>query len=244
MKIAAVSDIHSNYPALMAVLEEIEKDDVDLTVCAGDLVGYGPYPNEVIEEIKKRAISTVQGNYDEGVGFNKDDCGCAYKTPEEVEAGEKSLIWTKSQVTDENKFYLRSLPNQILWERDRKKVLLVHGSPRRLNEYLYEARPENTLIRMLKPLDIDVMIFGHTHLPYHRVVNGIHLVNAGSVGRPKDGHPRASYAVVDTGEPFRVEFRRVKYPVELVANMMEEKGLPKWLAEYLRYAGKGPENRE
>lgn len=121
-------------------------------------------------------------------------------------------------------------------------MLLVHGSPRRLNEYLYINRPESSLTRMLEPLDIDVMIFGHTHLPYHRVVSEIHLVNAGSVGRPKDGDPRACYAVIDTGEPLSVEFCRVEYNIELVAEMMMQSGLPHWLVEYLRYAGKIPSN--
>jgi putative phosphoesterase len=222
----------------MAVLKEIEEDFVDMTICAGDLVGYGPQPNEVVEEIMMRDIPTVQGNYDDGIGFNRDDCGCAYKTLAERQAGKESLEWTKAETKKVVKKFLMNLPNQMLWEREGKKVLLVHGSPRRLNEYIFEDRPERSLTRMLERLDIDVLIIGHTHLPYHRVVGDIHIVNAGSVGRPKDGDTRACYAVIDTGDPFRVEFRRVKYNLARVAQMMEQGGLPNWLVEYLRHAGK------
>jgi putative phosphoesterase len=238
MRIAVFSDVHANLPALLSVLDEIDSEDVDVVACAGDLVGYGPHPNEVIGEIQRRGISTVMGNYDEGVGFERDDCGCAYRTPIEKETGDASLIWTKAQVTKENKTYLRSLPNHILWERDEVRTLLVHGSPRRINEYLYENRPEGSLVRMLEPIHVDVLIFGHTHLPYHRHVSRVHLVNDGSAGRPKDGDTRACYAMIEIGADFRVVFKRVPYDVEEVAETMIQKGLPEWLAEYLQVGGK------
>jgi len=237
MRLASFSDIHGNLPALLAVLEDIMEQGVDLVVCAGDLVGYGPYPNEVIVELKKRGILTIQGNYDDGVGYDRDGCGCAYRTEVEKEMGHVSLEWTKGEVTEENTRYLRSLPNHILWDQEDSRVLMVHGSPRRLNEYLYEDRPVESIERMLKPYNVDTLIFGHTHLPYHRVVSDVNLVNDGSVGRPKDGDSRAGYAIIETGEKVKVEFHRIPYPVEEVAETMIEMGLPKWLAEYLRKAG-------
>jgi len=237
MRLASFSDIHGNLPALLAVLEDIMEQGVDLVICAGDLVGYGPYPNEVIVELKKRGILTIQGNYDDGVGYDRDGCGCAYRTEVEKEMGHVSLEWTKGEVTEENTRYLRSLPNHILWDQEDSRVLMVHGSPRRLNEYLYEDRPVESIERMLKPYNVDTLIFGHTHLPYHRVVSDVNLVNDGSVGRPKDGDSRAGYAIIETGEQVEVEFHRVPYPVEEVAETMIETGLPKWLVEYLRKAG-------
>ena len=237
MRFASLSDIHGNLPALLAVLEDIEGQGVDLVVCAGDLVGYGPYPNEVVLELKRRGILTIQGNYDEGVGYDRDGCGCAYRTDLEKETGHASLEWTKREVTGENKLYLRTLPNHVLWDQEDSKILMVHGSPRRINEYLYEDRPVESVERMLEPLDVDALIFGHTHLPYHRVVSGVNMVNDGSVGRPKDGDPRAGYTVIETGNEFSVEFRRVSYPVEEVTEKMIEVGLPEWLADYLRKAG-------
>jgi predicted phosphodiesterase len=162
----------------------------------------------------------------------------SYRTPIEKETGDASLIWTKAQVTKENKAYLRSLPNHILWERDGMRTLLVHGSPRRINEYLYENRPEGSLVRMLEPINVDVLIFGHTHLPYHRHVSVVHMVNDGSTGRPKDGDTRACYAMIETGVDFQVVFKRVPYDVEEVAETLIQKDLPEWLAEYLRVGGK------
>jgi putative phosphoesterase len=238
-RIAAFSDIHGNLPALQVVLEDIDQQGVDLVVCPGDLVGYGPYPNEVVELIRRKGICTVQGNYDDGVGYDRDGCGCAYRTPIEKETGAKSLKWTQGEVSERNKTLLRVLPNQATWEKEGMKVLMVHGSPRRINEYLYEDRPESSVRRMLEPLEVDVVIFGHTHQPYHRIVSGIHMVNDGSVGRPKDGDNRASYAIIELGiKAVNVEFRRVSYPVQIVIDAMLEKGLPEWLGEYLLKAGK------
>jgi putative phosphoesterase len=237
-RIAVFSDVHSNYPALESVLHDIENKGISETFCLGDLVGYGPYPNEVIEEIRKKSIPTLQGNYDEGVGNDRDSCGCAYITEEEKESGAISLEWTKKRTTRENKNFLKQLPFKSEVEIEGKKILLVHGSPRRNNEYLYEGRPESTLIRMIQPLDIDVMLMGHTHKPYHRVVNGVHLVNDGSVGKPKDGDPRASYVVLNIDEKVHAEFQKVNYPIRKVTSKMKEEGLPKYLIHALMHAGR------
>ena len=238
MKIAAFSDIHSNIYALRAVLKEVDQEHVDMIVCGGDLVGYGPNPNEVIETISERNIQTVLGNYDEGIGFNKDDCGCEYLTQKDQEIGHLSLEWTKKYVSDENKAFLRGLPRQIRWEIEGKQVMLVHGSPRRINEYIFENRPLDSIVNMLKSDEIDVLLFGHTHIPFHRVIDGIHFVNVGSVGKPKDGDPRACYTVIEVGKSVEVSVRRVTYSVDVVMKDIVQKGLPAELAEALMKAGK------
>ena len=140
MRIAAFSDIHGNLHALQAVLADIDQQNVDRLFCLGDLVGYGAYPNEVIELIRARDIPTIMGNYDDGVGFDRDECGCAYTDPEMRRLGDLSLAWTKEHVTPENKAFLRSLLPNIRLNVDGKRLQLVHGSPRRINEYLYEDR--------------------------------------------------------------------------------------------------------
>ena len=205
--------------------------------CLGDLVGYGPRPNEVISLIKTLEISTIMGNYDDGVGHERGDCGCAYSTTREEEDGQASIDWTTRTVTPANKEYLRSLEKHIMVEAGGRRLLLVHGSPRRVNEYLYEDRPEASLRRMLEPLDIDAMVCGHTHKPYHRVVGGVHIINDGSVGKPKDGDPRACYALIDAAEELEVEFRRVEYPVRSVADEIREAGLPEGFADALLTGG-------
>jgi putative phosphoesterase len=234
MKIATFSDIHSNAPALTNVLRDVNKQDIDEVYCLGDLVGYGPCPNTVIEILRNKDIPTIMGNYDEGIGFEKGECGCAYTSPEEIANGQKSVDWTTQATTEKNKEYLRSLLDKISFEADGYKVLLVHGSPRRINEYLFEDRREDSLRRIIEPLDIDVMVCGHTHKPYHRIIDGVHIINDGSVGKPKDGDSRACYAVINFSGSIEVEFRRVEYPVDDVASMVLDVGLPEAFAEDLR----------
>jgi len=141
MRVATFSDIHGNVHALQAVLADIDRQRPDRIFCLGDLVGYGAFPNEVVELIRERGIPTVMGNYDDGVGFDRDDCGCAYTNPEMRRLGDLSLAWSKELVTPENKAFLRPLLSQVRFEARGRRVLLVHGSPRRINEYLYEDRP-------------------------------------------------------------------------------------------------------
>ncbi len=233
MKIAIFSDIHGNKQALDKVLQDIEKQRVEQIFCLGDLVGYGPRPNEVIETIREVDIPTVMGNYDEGIGYDKGECGCAYVTEDEKVNGRKSIEWTTSQVTQKNKEFLKNLEYQISFKTNRYNFLLVHGSPRKINEYLYEARPEKSLTRMLETIDTDILVCGHTHKPYHRVVNGVHIINDGSVGKPKDCDPRACYVLITIDNNVSVEFKRVNYPIKVVAKEIVEVGLPKAFAEEL-----------
>lgn len=238
MRLAFISDIHANILALLNVLEDIEVQDIDKTYCLGDLVGYGPYPNQVIDTIRHHRIPTVMGNYDEGVGFSKGDCGCAYTTDDEKRNGQISIDWTTEKVTPDNKEVLQRLHKEIRFNVDGFSFLLVHGSPRRINEYLFEDRPESSLKRVLEGQEVDVMLCGHTHKPYHREIDGVHIINDGSVGKPKDGDPRACYAIIDTEEELSVEFRRVPYKVETVAEDIIKTGLPRVYAEDIRTGGK------
>jgi putative phosphoesterase len=139
------------------------------------------------------------GNYDDGVGFGRDDCGCAYKTAEMRHLGDLSLQWTKGHVTAENKAFLRSLLPNIRLDITGKRALLVHGSPRKINEYVYEDRLPASLGHIAQSAEADLLVFGHTHLPYVKEVAGVLLVNDGSVGKPKDRDPRAAYALLDVG---------------------------------------------
>ncbi len=236
MKIALFSDIHGNMHALEAVLEEIDRERADRVYCLGDLVGYGAYPNEVIELIRSRDIPTIMGNYDDGVGFDKDDCGCAYKGAEMRRLGDLSLQWSKEQVTSENKEFLRSLHSQIRFPAEGKRVFLVHGSPRKINEYLFEDRPLFSLERIARESEADLLAFGHTHLPYEKDVLGVRFINDGSVGKPKDGNPRAGYALVEIGDRIEVTFRRVPYDVDAAAAAVRASSLPAQFADMLESA--------
>lgn len=254
MKIALFSDIHSNLPALQAFFADMEPRKPDMVYCLGDLVGYNIWPNEVVNEIRKRRIPTIAGNYDFGIGRSSDDCGCAYKTDEEKEMGKVSISYT-NEITGENeREYLRTLPAHIRVEfqlnGDKLKLLLVHGSPRKINEYLFEDREEKSLLRIMEQADADIMCFGHTHKPYHRLLEMEveendryrHAINLGSVGKPKDGNPQGCYVMITINESSNtslkdsigVEFIRFDYDVEMAAKAVEDSKLPSAYADMLR----------
>ncbi len=239
-QITIFGDIHANLPALEAVFTDMAARQLDNLYCLGDLVGYGTFPNEVIDAIRERDIPTIMGNYDQGVGQDSDDCGCAYRTLEAQALGVRSIAWSNAHTTAENKTYLRQLVDKIPLQLGDLKVVLVHGSPRKVNEYLYEDRPEASLERLLDLAEADVLVCGHTHLPYHRVLgSGRHVINAGSVGKPKDNDPRACYITLAAeGRELSVEFIRVPYDVEKTAQAIEATEMPHEFAEMLRQ-GKG-----
>jgi diadenosine tetraphosphatase ApaH/serine/threonine PP2A family protein phosphatase len=174
------------------------------------------------------------GNYDDGVGFERDDCGCAYIDEEQRLLGQRSLDWTKAHVTRENKEFLRSLPRELRFSRGAFEVLLTHGSPRRINEYLYEDRPLKTFSRLLEAGGCNLLVCGHTHLPYHKVIDDKHVVNVGSLGKPKDCDPRATYALLTLGQDLSVDFRRIPYDVERMVRAIEASELPHEYAEMVK----------
>ena len=237
MKLAIISDIHANLHALQAVWADLEAMKPDAVYCLGDLIGYGVHPNETIEFIRGRQIPTIMGNYDEGVGFDMHDCGCIYKDPVQDRLGKRSLEWTQKITSRENKAYLQSLPMQIRIEENSPRLLLVHGSPRKINEYIYEDRPEATFERFSKLAGTDIILFGHTHLPYQKKVAEILFINCGSVGKPKDGNPQAGYVMLNIGKRSDVEFRRVTYDVGAAAKAIRESDMPNEFAEALVTGG-------
>ncbi|QMU26946.1 metallophosphoesterase family protein [Adhaeribacter radiodurans] len=259
MRIALFSDIHANLPALEATLANMDEQNLDALYCLGDLVGYATWPNEVVTEIRRRKIPTIAGNYDEGVGQNIPECGCAYKTDFERELGQQSINYTNSIVTQETRNYLRMLPRHLRVtfmdkseEANKIEMLLVHGSPRKINEYLFEDRTEKSFLRMMEEAQTDLLFFGHTHKPYHRVLpyeregktRYRHAINIGSVGKPKDGDPRSCYVILEltpesslnNPESIKVEFVRVAYDIEKAATAIEESPLPNEFAGMLRNA--------
>lgn len=254
MKIALFSDIHANLPALEAFFNEVDRIRPDFIYCLGDLVGYNIWPNEVINQIRNRHIPTIAGNYDFGIGRSSNDCGCAYKTDIEKEMGKISIGFTNELVHAEERDYLRTLPAHIRLEfklnDDKLNLLLVHGSPRKINEYLFEDREEKSMNRMMEQADADIMCFGHTHKPYHRILNSgtdaaphfRHAINLGSVGKPKDGDPRGCFVMLTVEEKasvssldgIGVSFIRFSYDVEKAAKAVEDSPLPDAYADMLR----------
>ena len=247
MKYALISDIHANLPALEAVLADIDQQrDVAATYHLGDLVGYAPWPNETVELIRSRGIPGVAGNYDSTVGTDYKHCGCKYEDPRQEELSHVSYNWTRRQVTPITKEFLAGLPFRIdLLPQGGHlagpRLVLVHGTPTLNTLYWTADRPDDFCLKMAghagaKPGD--VIAFGHTHIPWHREVGGIHFVNTGSVGRPKDGDWRAGYVLLEVGSgSVDVEFVRVKYDLERTMTAIRQSDLPDDFAEYLRTGG-------
>lgn len=227
MKIAIFSDVHANIQAMEAVWDDIQQQDPDEVYCLGDLVGYGANPNEVIEFIRDNEIPIIMGNYDNGVSLELDSCGCKYNNSKLERLGELSIWWSRGHTSQANKDFLKELPREF---RLKENVLMVHASPRSLHEYLPEERPTVTFERIAKVAECDIMLFGHTHIPYKKRVAETLFVNTGSVGRPKDGEPRAGYVILDSGE---VEFRRVAYDAEGAAQAIRASDLPDYYADEL-----------
>ena len=248
-RVALISDIHGNLPALKAVLADIDgRQNLDAIYHLGDLTGYAPWPNEIIGLLQQRAIPGIAGNYDSTIATDYKHCGCRAETPRDEELAHVSFEWTRNQVTPETKKYLGSLPfrldiRPLGGHVSGPTTTLIHGNQTLNTVYVTEDRPDSFLQKMGVSMGAksgDVIGFGHTHKPWQRTVDGIQFVNAGSVGRPKDGDPRACYVLLfvdDSGA--QIEFVRVPYDVEEAARAITEAGLPDEFAEVLR-SGRSP----
>ncbi len=228
--VAIITDIHGNLPALEATLARIEELEIERIFCGGDLVGYGPHPNEVCTLVRERAIPTIYGNYDYAIGREEEDCGCAYITQHDRDLGQRSVAWTLAHTDQAAKAFMRELPFDLHFELAGVPVHLVHGSPRKVNEYLFEDKPARLYERLAASEQARALVFGHTHKPWVHEYGGVLFVNCGSVGKPKDADPRAAFAVLRPEDAaVAVTIERVSYDAERVAREVREAGLP---AEY------------
>jgi putative phosphoesterase len=234
-RVAVITDIHANLAALEAALDVIDATGVDAIYCGGDLVGYGPRPNEVCRLIEERSIPTIYGNYDYAIGRELEDCGCAYVTQHDRDLGQLSVAWTLAHTDPRSKDFMRGLPFDLRFELGAQRVRLVHGSPRKVNEYLFEDKPAHTFERIAAGADCDVLVFGHTHKPWIHTYGGVLFVNCGSIGKPKDGDPRAAFALLELDErgSLQASIERVAYNADAVAEEVVSVGLPGEYAEKL-----------
>ena len=235
MKIGMFGDIHGNIEALKAAYEAAMAAKPDKLYHLGDLGGYAPFVNEVVDFLIAHEISGVQGNYDEAVANDREHCGCKAEEPIQEKMAHLSFTWTKSHASLESKAYMKDLPTEITFTAEGKLVWLFHATPKKNNLYWYEDRPEKFFREMAEKGNADIMIYGHIHKPYRKDLNGKVFINAGSVGKPKDEDPRACAAIVEiTTHAVKTEFLRVQYDIEKVAAAIIEGGLPPYFAERLR----------
>lgn len=213
MRLALFSDIHANLPAFEAFLADLDSRKVDAVYCLGDMIGYNIWPNEVIAEIRRRGIATLAGNHDQKTK------GYAYEL-----------------VSPDNRTYLNTLPAHIRLEYPNMNIVLAHGSTRSINEYVIEDLDKSYVLEMMAEAKADVLCVGHSHLPYHRIIGYKHVINIGSVGKPKDGNPEGCYVLLSIEGSIKVEFIRFIYDIEKAATGILQNPLPDELADRLRKA--------
>jgi len=217
-----IADVHSNAVALKAVLAKLDAAGIEKILHAGDIVGYNPYPDETIELFKKKKILSILGNHDRALvtgdtsGFNP--------------YAAAALRWTRNIMLPESVEYIRGLENIEHTDLEGTRIALVHGSPRDFDEYIYPGDAEPGF---LAAVDSSILVLGHTHIQFKREYPEGMIVNPGSVGQPRDGDPRAAFAVLDTGSG-EVKLQRTGYDIEKVIEDMLASHLPEELALRLR----------
>ena len=252
---AVISCLHANLAAFEAVLADIDQRGITTITCLGDLVGYGPQPNEVVELVRDRGIPTCQGCWDEDIIEGLNACECSYPSQLAERRGHLAHEWTASQLTAANKAYLASLPASL--RRDR--LLFVHGSPNSQHEYLLPDMDAFAALERVEMAGADTLFCGHTHRPYARELSDgsirirvqkpgdqhpseeqkiqlpvRRIINAGSVGEPRHGNTHATYVIHDE-EANSVDIREVAYDVERTCQAILEAGLPPVFAWRLRH---------
>ena len=220
MKIAIISDIHSNVYALMNVFDDIDDQKADLIVCLGDLVGYGPHPNETISYIKRKNVLCLKGNYDASVVDND------FSYIRQTDINSFTLPWTVAELRAANKYYLNGLPENLTLNFNKKSIKFVHGSPNKINEYLFENE-ENTK-QVMADLKEDILICAHTHIPAVKQFGNKLFINCGSVGKPKIGSTNSTYCLLDIDPLGKVtpQIRQVSYEVKKIIKDMEMLNFP------------------
>lgn len=233
MKLGIISDIHGNREALTAVLRGLKSEGVDRIINAGDCVGYSAFSNECVEILKSEGIEGVMGNYDEAVAFRKPVCGCGYKDEEVARIGRISLAWTQENVNSKTKEYLAGLPKYLSFQTPSGKVFVMHGGLEDPTQWITE-NDADLLGDIALKTEAGLVIMGHIHRPFEKKIAGAVFLNPGSVGRPFDGDPRASFAIVEAGGAFQIRLERVEYDVENNIRALIHAGLPHQIGDMLR----------
>lgn len=234
-RIAFLGGIYSNYHALVAALDDIATRHVDATYFLGDLGAFGPHPDRVPELLIARGIAGIQGNYEESLSTRATDCHCGYTDPRDNHYAQLSYDYTFANTGDAYKEWMGTLPREIRFTAGDRRFLLVHGSPRKINEFLWRSTsPEPFLEKLGRDHDADVIVCTHTGLQWHRALEGNrHVINAGVIGRPaNDGKTNVWYALVEVqGSEVSVEFVPVHYDHVRLAEEMRAERLPEEFVE-------------
>ena len=255
MKIAFISDIHANLPALEEVLRAIKKQAVDMIYCLGDVVNQNVWNNEVVELLEENKIMVIQGNHDAGIAAGKKKFSFSYSSPETEKCGKEAIEYTLNQITQKNKTILASYHKEqrlIFQFKDGQslKMLLTHGVPGDFNKRLYRFLPKDQFAKILNDAQVDILLTGNTHSPHHIIIpieseEGTifkHAINPGAIGKANDGDWRFSYAIITfhpemdlhkDKDAVQVDFYRLEYDLDKVVKALQHSPLSILYAGYL-----------
>jgi hypothetical protein len=235
---AVFGGVYNNYLALSAVLDDAQLRGATRAYCLGDLGGFGPHPDRVFPILLDRGVTVMQGNYDHSIGHRLPDCACGYTDPRDNHYARLSYAYTQARTSDRWLPYLRDLPKSLRTDWAGQRVLMAHGSPRRVNEFLWESTcPDAFLARLLSEHCADVILCTHTGIPWQRrlpdSLGGGLVVNVGAIGRPaNDGRTEVWYALISPGQNgLSVEPIAVAYDHERLAAEMRGERLPEEFVE-------------
>ena len=236
MKIVALGDVLGNLPALEACWRQAEKEGYDWIVHTGNVVGYGPFPDECVEFLAERIIPGVRGNFDDNVGWDGVESGARDPDPFERNLAEAAFVWTKKAIGLRQKRWLADLPFETRASAaaaGHLRVAVFHASPVDLYSGLLADMPESRFVEWGSAAGAEIVILGNTPRSFHRTVDGRHFVNPGSLGRPRDGNTQTGYAVVETGREVKVSFRRLPYDLDRTLKGIADRGAPEAVASRL-----------
>jgi len=228
-RIALIGGIYSNDHALAATLADIDRRGADSTFFLGDLGAFGPHPERVPARLIEHGIRGIQGNYEESLSSGATDCNCGYTDPRDNYYAQISYDYTSEKTSDGTKRWMGALPKTLRLDVNGRRILLAHGSPRRINEFLWRSTsPDAFLSRMCDEFHADIIVCTHSGLHWHkRLGDGRHIVNAGVIGRPaNDGRTNVWYAMLSIGTDVGVEFIPIDYDHASLAREMREEKLP------------------
>lgn len=229
--VALFGGIYSNHLALAAAIEDAERRGVDAIYCLGDLGAFGPHPDKVFPLLQEHNIRCVRGNYDDSIGNELADCQCGYTDPRDDYFAEISYRYTLANTAPANRTWLKNLPGEIRFQLGDIRVLLCHGSPRKMNEFLWESTTSTQFLQHLAAeQQADIICTTHTGIKWQRDLGGgKKFVNVGVLGRPEnDGQTNVWYTLLTAGSSGTadVEFVPVAYDHLRLAEEMKSEGLP------------------
>ena len=233
-RIAIFGGIYSNHLALAAALHDAQTRGVEAIYCLGDLGAFGPFPDRVFPLLREHGVLCIQGNYDNSIGNDLPDCQCGYTDPRDNYFARISYAYTFANTSPDNRAWMRSLPVQRRIMLGRHRLLMCHGSPRKMNEFLWESTTSTAFLDYLaREHDADVILTTHTGIKWRRDLDGGRLfVNVGVLGRPEnDGTTRVWYTILEDGETPGVEFVPIEYDHERLAAEMRSEHLPQEFVE-------------